>query len=62
MSEEEIRTAREARLKRFQEQKSSFADIMKEAGGGWSPGDDLAGQDGLGSSEGLRHRGGNQGD
>lgn len=40
MSEEQGRTAREARLKRFQEQKKSYADIMAEAAGGWTPGGD----------------------
>lgn len=51
--------AREARLKRFEDQKSSYADIMKEAAGGWTPEDDgIAGKgEGEGGGSGqLRHR------
>lgn len=35
MSDKEVEKAREARLKRFQQQKGSYAGIMQEAGGGW---------------------------
>lgn len=58
-SEDEIRISRDARLKRFEEQKRSYADIMKEAAGGWSPDDSrMGGGDGAAASDGLRHRGG----
>lgn len=52
--------AREARLKRFQEQKGSYADIMKEAAGGWSPNDvnEVVSDGGGESSAVLRKRGG----
>eukprot|EP00752_Nemacystus_decipiens_P012536 g11104.t1 len=66
VSAEDMRIAREARLKRFQETKTSYADMMKEAAGGWTPGD--GGGDGGGGggamvaggedpSAGLRRRG-----
>lgn len=67
VSEEDMRTAREARLKRFQETKTSYADMMKEAAGGWSPaetvqddgdGNNSVAAEGQGSSDGLRRRGG----
>lgn len=67
VSEEALRLAREARLKRFEETKTSYADMMKEAAGGWTPVDDsvddgaaLAG--GEGSLAGLRRRRENQED
>lgn len=66
-STEDARKAREARLKRFQQQKSSYATIMQEAATGWAPGDDRAetgntsGSGDAGGAEtskgGLRHRG-----
>ncbi|CAM9351819.1 unnamed protein product [Laminaria digitata] len=77
ISEEKLQISREARLKRFQEQKGSYADIMAEAAGGWTPGndkpvhssdddDDDDGDGGGGAvaaaSEGLRHRGDKGGD
>lgn len=68
-SDEDMQIAREARLKRFEDQKSSYADIMMQASGGWTPdGDGIAGDgegegDGGGdTSEGLRHRARNQED
>lgn len=65
-SEEEVTLARAARLKRFEDQRASYADIMRQAAGGWTPeadsgdgvGDEAAvGAAGVESSEGLRHRG-----
>ena len=61
VSEKDVARAREARLKRFQEQKSSYAEIMKEAAGGWKPGDvnvAASSSDGSESLAGLRKRGG----
>lgn len=53
VSEEQGRTAREARLKRFEEQKRSYADIMAEAAGGGTPdSDDSDNNDNDGSSSG----------
>lgn len=60
-----MRIAREARLKRFEDQKSSYADIMKQAAGGWNPDDDDNVAEGEGeweTSGGLRHRAHHQGD
>ncbi|CAN0292655.1 unnamed protein product [Scytosiphon promiscuus] len=61
VSEEDVRTAREARLKRFEETKTSYAGVMKEAAGGWTPGDDTDSETEIASSDGLRRRGGNKG-
>ncbi|CAB1117948.1 unnamed protein product [Ectocarpus sp. CCAP 1310/34] len=67
VSEVDMRTAREARLKRFQETKTSYADMMKEAAGGWSPAEEVQNDydggnsvaaEGQGCSDGLRRRGG----
>lgn len=52
-SEEDTRIAREARLKRFQETKTSYADMMKEAAGGWTPGDGDGDDDGDGNGDGA---------
>lgn len=52
MSEENARIAREARLKRFEEQKSSYADVMAAAAGGWRPGDGNGGDDDGGDDDG----------
>eukprot|EP00903_Cladosiphon_okamuranus_P021704 g19954.t1 len=66
VSAEDKEKAREARLKRFQETKSSYADMMTEAAGGWTLGDRDRDRDGDGgavavegeeSSAGLRRRG-----
>ena len=60
MSEEQGRTAREARLERFEEQKKSYADIMAEAAGGWTPGGDT-GNDGSDNDGGGGGGGGGSG-
>ena len=60
MSEEQGRTARETRLKRFEEQKKSYADIMAEAAGG-DNGNDGSDTDGDGGGGGGGGGGGASG-
>lgn len=66
VTEEDVKIAREARLKRFEGKKPAYADMLREATGGWAPeGNGASGigdvqRVGLGESnvpEGLRHRG-----